>query len=95
MTPLFAAKTKSPRRSLLSKSSVPFPEATGEKKLGDVEPALIPLPAVNETENLALMQNGSEDLIIHDSEDDEALSPISSNEGSRVNFSQFVYARGR
>ncbi|KAL3426266.1 exo1 protein [Phlyctema vagabunda] len=36
-----------------------------------VDPASIPLPPADETENLALTQGGSEDHIIHDSEEEE------------------------
>jgi len=82
-TPLFTPKTTAPRRSLLSKGSVPFPEV-------EVEPAAIPLPIPDETENKAL--TGSEDLIIHDSEgEEEPLSP--GPEESRLDLGRFVYAR--
>jgi exonuclease-1 len=56
----------------------------------EVEPASIPLPMADEMENRALsMQNGSEDLIIHDSEEElDGLSP-----GPRFNIAQYVYSR--
>jgi exonuclease-1 len=82
-TPLFTPKTTAPRRSLLSKGSVPFPEV--------VEPAAIPLPIPDETENKAL--TGSEDLIIHDSEEEEPLSPGPGPEESKLDLGRFVYAR--
>jgi exonuclease-1 len=76
---------------MLSKSSVPFPEVAIEKKSQNIEPASIPLPIPDETENIELMQNGSEDLIIHDSEEEEGLSPVA-DEGPRIDFRQFVFA---
>jgi len=94
-TPPFPFKPKSPRRSLLSKSNVPFPEvARGVIKKNEVEPAAIPLPKADETENMALAapQNGSEDLIIHDSEEDECLSPGPEESTPRFDLRKFVYA---
>jgi len=41
----------------------------------------------DETENMTLM-NGSEDAIIHDSEEDEPPSPVIE---SRVDFGRFAY----
>jgi exonuclease-1 len=59
----------------------------------EVEPASIPLPLPDENENKALMQNGSEDLIIHDSEEEEALSPGAMDEDlPTINLGRFVYA---
>jgi exonuclease 1 len=76
LTPTCSVKPKSPRRSLLSKSSVPFPEVDRATKSNKIEPASVPLPTPDEAENAALsMQSGSEDMMIHDSEEDEALSP--------------------
>lgn len=58
-------------------------------------PADIPLPASDEEERLALesppKENnykafGSEDLIVHDSEEEELLSPV-----ERVNFGKFAF----
>ena len=82
-----------PRRSLLAKGSVPFPEVVVEKKV--VEPASIPLPAADETENIALLQNGSEDLIIHDSEEEsDGLSPSPDDiSAPKINIAQYVYTR--
>ena len=94
--PNIPAVAKSSRRSLLSKGSVPFPEVTKESHTKDVEPALIPLPIPDETENLYLItQSGSEDLIIHDSEgENDALSPGPADEcvSSRIDFKRFAYA---
>lgn len=59
-----------------------------------MEPASIPLPQSNENENIALsieMRNGSEDLIIHDSEEEECLSPAG-EELPTINLGRFVYA---
>ena len=76
LTPARSVKPKSPRRSLLSKNSVPFPEVERNTKSKNIEPAAVLLPAPDEAENAALSkQGGSEDMIIHDSEEDEALSP--------------------
>jgi exonuclease-1 len=90
-------KTSSrPRVSMLSKGSVPFPEVGRENKMMEIEPASIPLPQPDENENMALsmeIQNGSEDLIIHDSEEEESLSPNGMNdELPRINLGRFVYA---
>lgn len=70
LTPLYTHKNNIARRSLLSKSSLPFPEVEGEKARC-VDPALIPLPMPDDTENFSLIQSGSEDLIIPDSEGEE------------------------
>ncbi|TVY43986.1 Exodeoxyribonuclease [Lachnellula occidentalis] len=79
-TPLFVTQPPPRRGSILSNNNVPFPEAT-------LKPAAITLPIPDESENKAL--TGSEDLIIHDSEDDEPLSPVA----SRLDFGQFVFSR--
>lgn len=74
---------------------MPFPEVAQENKVKEVEPAWIPLPQPDETENMALsmeMQNGSEDLIIHDSEEEECLSPVGDQEIRRINIGRFLYA---
>lgn len=77
LTPCLPAKPRSPRRSLLSKDFVPFPGVRENAK--KIDPAMIPLPDPDETENMTLnIPAGSEDLISHDSEgDDEAQSPYS------------------
>lgn len=83
-------KPKSPRRSLLSKDFVPFPEAVRERKSKNREPSSVPLPTPDDSENAILnMPGGSEDLIIHDSEgEDEALSP---GPKPAIDFGAFVY----
>ena len=76
LTPAATVRPPSPRRRLLSKSNLPFPEVERRYKAKHIEPALIPLPVPDEAENAALSwQGGTEDMIIHDSEEDEALSP--------------------
>lgn len=55
------------RRLMLSKGEVPFPEVSGEEET--IDPASVPLPLADEVENIALsMQNGSEDMIVPNSE---------------------------
>jgi exonuclease 1 len=89
--PLFPTKRQPPRHSLLGKGSVPFPEVATEVARENtkiaVEPATIPLPVPDESENKAL--TGSEDMIIHDSEEDEPLSPVA----PRLDLGQFVFLR--
>lgn len=85
MTPTYTAKPKSPRRSLLSQNSVPFPEVEVNTKSKKIEPASIPLPDPDEAEHVSLSrEGGSEDMIIHDSEEDEALSPSPEDEDKSV-----------
>lgn len=104
MTPVFvSAKSKVlvRPRSLPSKKTLPFPEVATETRKRAVprvvEPALIPLPEPNENENIELQGygNGSEDLIIHDSEE-EGSSPVCGDmpevSVSRLNFAQFAYS---
>lgn len=94
LTPLVTPKNKSnqPRLSQLSKGIMPFLEVAQTNKAAEVEPASIPLPMPDEAENIVLsMQNGSEDLIIHDSEE-EGLSPGAGEEAPRINLGRFVYA---
>jgi len=96
MTPVISVKARSPRRSLLSRGNVSFPEVVDEKKKNVVDPTSIPLPEVDENEVKVLSKGtGSEDLIIHDSEDDEELSPCAGEEEvrSRFDFGRFVYAK--
>jgi exonuclease-1 len=79
------------RRSLLGRVTVPFPEVANDEPATLVDPTLIPLPLPDEAEDKAL-QNGSEDMIIHDSEgEEEDLSP-NSNDTFKINFGRFVYA---
>ncbi|KAF4627303.1 hypothetical protein G7Y89_g10851 [Cudoniella acicularis] len=96
-TPIFNPRSNVPRRSVLGKEGVPFPEVTRESQKATSNPALIPLPAADDSENRALApQNGSEDLIIHDSEEEEPLSPSSREDdvsASRIDLAQFLYAR--
>lgn len=102
MTPVTPLSSKSkilhPPSYSLNKNPVPFPEvvvASSRSRLSapaHLDPLLVPLPAVNEDENLALQTGkGSEDLIIHDSEDEEPLSPIESVP-PKLNLSKFVFA---
>lgn len=97
LTPLLTFKNNTTnRRSLLGDNSVPFPHVLNHRKDVNVEPASIPLPLPDETENMALAQEGSEDLIIHDSEgEDDAMSP-GPEEGIQsagsLNIARFVYA---
>ncbi|CAD6455277.1 b2c59eec-2b0c-4d1f-a050-d97e87ddf845 [Sclerotinia trifoliorum] len=95
MTPMLAAGPI----AFLRTTSVSFPEATKEKKsrLADVQPTSVPLPPIDDTEVAALTQEGSEDLIIPDSDgEEEPLSPVEekSNKGLRLglNLGRFVYA---
>ncbi|KAH8595245.1 hypothetical protein B0O99DRAFT_594822 [Bisporella sp. PMI_857] len=88
VTPLPSAIISKPRKSMLFKGTVPFPEVC-EGEAQRINPATIPLPNADEAENWALI-NGSEDLIIHDSEEDEPFSPVATE--SRINFKRFIYA---
>jgi exonuclease-1 len=61
----------------------------------EVVPASIPLPLPDENENKALsmeIQNGSEDLIIHDSEEEECLSPCRGEALPTINLGRFAFA---
>jgi exonuclease-1 len=90
LTPVYTSAKNVSRRSLLSIQNLPFPEVSREKNAVEyLEPALIPLPDPDDTETAALEQNGSEDLIIHDSEEDEMLSP---EPEARIDFRRFAYA---
>ncbi|KAE8445576.1 hypothetical protein EG329_013209 [Mollisiaceae sp. DMI_Dod_QoI] len=82
LTPCLPIKPRSPRRSLLSKDFVPFPEVVGDKPTKKIDPAMIPLPNPDETEYMALnIATGSEDFIIHESEgEDDTPSPSSGQE---------------
>lgn len=93
LTPVYVPKNSVPRVSMLSKTSVPFPEVIVAKKVQVMDPASIPLPEPEETENMELMQNGSEDLIVHDSEEEEGCSPIIDNEEMpHINLGCFAFA---
>jgi exonuclease-1 len=107
------------RRSLLSKDVVPFPEVLEQREhqivqlhsthttTGEINPALVPLPEVDEQEmaeldcgatnendnTYDLPGKGSEDLIIHDSEEDEPLSPVERGDGQqKLDLGRFIYA---
>ena len=91
----FQNNNAKPCRSLLSKCSLPFPEFAQENLVTTIEPASIPLPHPDEMENVALSmraQNGSEDLIIHESEEDDCLSPVADEITARINLGRFSYA---
>lgn len=72
-----ASNLRKPRSSLLGKGCIPFQDVVEKTKTPPLDPAMIPLPPVDEAENQSLAGSaGSEDLIIPDSEgEDEALSP--------------------
>lgn len=74
---------------------MPFFEVGRENEVTKVEPASIPLPIPDDSEHKALsmeMYNGSEDLIIHDSEEDEALSPGGVKaDMALINLGRFVF----
>jgi exonuclease-1 len=96
LTPVLSMKPKSSCHSILGKDFVPFPEVAHETQ--SRKPALIPLPVPDENENKVLnnMTGGSEDLIIHDSEDDDgdALSPGPEDSclpPHRFDFGRFAY----
>jgi exonuclease-1 len=77
---------------MLSKGEVPFPEVTKDMEV--VEPAAVPLPLADEAENVALaMQEGSEDMIIPDSESDgEGVGDIADGVVPRMGLGKFAYA---
>lgn len=85
--------------AFLRRTTAPFPEANKENtsKSAAVKPASIPLPPVDDIEEVALNQKGSEDMIIPDSEEeDEPLSPVEEGPnkglGLGLNLGRFVYA---
>lgn len=93
LTPVATARPRSTRHSLLSKGPL-FPEIERGPKAKIIEPASIPLPVSDDAENAALSrQCGSEDLIVHDSEEDEALSPSPERdyEAPSIDFSHFAF----
>ncbi|PMD42484.1 hypothetical protein L207DRAFT_581143 [Hyaloscypha variabilis F] len=94
LTPASTINPASSRRSMLSKDSVPFPEVERGHKTRNIEPASIPLPVPDDAENSALSrQGGSEDMIVHDSEEDETLSPIPEYdyEAPQIDLSRFAF----
>lgn len=93
MTPRHTPKGNAPRLAMLPKTSVPFPEVVIQTKAQVMDATTIPLPLPDETENLELMHNGSEDLIIHDSEEEDGLSPIvTGGRDPPVDLSRFAFA---
>ncbi|CAG8974736.1 hypothetical protein HYALB_00000347 [Hymenoscyphus albidus] len=92
-TPVYQIKNSKPqRRSLLGLGGVPFPEVAPV-----ATPATTPSCATDKT-GIAnpLLQTGSEDLIIPDSEDDEPLSPTNAANDENIstthlNLNRFVY----
>ncbi|KAG9231036.1 hypothetical protein BJ875DRAFT_133751 [Amylocarpus encephaloides] len=96
-TPTFSQRNITHRRSLLGKRSLPSPEVATETKKNVVDPASTPLPAADDIESVMLMnQNGSEDMMINDSEEDEdPFSPIAKEciLATRLDLAKFVYAR--
>ncbi|PBP23093.1 putative exonuclease [Diplocarpon rosae] len=97
LTPNHLTKSRpTPRPSLLSNGSVPFPEAARETKK-TFEPILASFAPADGTENRLLhISTGSEDLIIHDSEGDEVLSDGPGDENlPRLDLSRFAFAGQR
>lgn len=88
-------------KPVFSKKTVPFPEVARVKHVGAIGAALkVPLPAVDEQERLALSKEnienevrigGSEDLIIHDS-DEEEESYDGETGAPKLNFGRFAFA---
>ena len=95
LTPLSIYNKPNPSRSLLSKTALPFPEVAGFTRKNTIEvidPATIPLPKADVEEILALENvHGSEDFIIHDSEEEDCLSPVCIEKKSALNLGQFAY----
>ncbi|KAH8819548.1 exonuclease-like protein [Xylogone sp. PMI_703] len=98
-TPPFTPASIAPksRPSLLGKCSLPFPDVMKKAKKVPIEPALLPLPPPDETENLSLAAGeGSEDLIIPDSEEeDESSSPptfLGDTSNQLLDLGKFLYA---
>lgn len=91
LTPTLVLKANPVRRSTLPKAEISFPEVAKEDI---VEPDLVPLPLVDEAENMALSaQNGSEDMIVPDSESEgEDLCTGAGDEGPRMKLERFTYA---
>ncbi|CZT01415.1 related to exodeoxyribonuclease 1 [Rhynchosporium graminicola] len=96
MTPAtLPLKVRFPHRSLLGKCSIPFPEAVEAGKENATNPASVPLPVADDMEkNLLSMGAGSEDFIIHESEDDSDISLGAGETGtkSRFDFGRFIYS---
>lgn len=97
-----ASFTRQPKARPAGLGGLPFPEVgrpmmRKQSSLKIItEPVDIPLPDQDEKEKLALISSplkdnghkgyGSEDLIVHDSEEEELRSPV-----ERVNFSRFAF----
>jgi exonuclease-1 len=99
--PYTPTTTTMKRKFLKDKAGVPFPEVARPSALKAVlAPADIPLPAADEAENISLAaeadfaaSHGSEDLIVHDSEEEDEL--ISPSEGearaTSLNLDRFAF----
>lgn len=80
-------KLSVPKRASLAESLDSFP----------INPSFVPLPKVDMEEVEALNKaGGSEDLIIHDSDEENEppteMSAVKANSGDRLNLSRFVYS---
>lgn len=91
MTPLFQSRTKSPRRSLLSRSSVLFPEAAQQSNKAIGQASMVLPSDKNQLDQLSI-STGSEDLIIRDSEDDEELSSDDTPTIPLLDIRRFAFA---
>ncbi|RAL64700.1 hypothetical protein DID88_001732 [Monilinia fructigena] len=95
MSPMLAAGPI----AFLQKTSNPFPETSkgNKSKPAEVQPASIPLPPADNIEASILRQEGSEDMIIPDSEDEEDPSSPAEDGRSKVlglglDLGRFAYA---
>jgi hypothetical protein len=78
-----------------SRKILPFPEVARDLIKDVVVPAMIPLPASDEEENVTLaMQNGSEDMIIHDSESEGEGLSSAGEEAHQIDLGRFLYEAG-
>lgn len=95
MTPSSSSNIASKKRvaypSMLSTRSVPFPEVL--KDMSMTGPAAVPLPLPDDAENRALlMQEGSEDMIIPDSEDEvDGVDDRPHGLAPRMGLEKFAY----
>jgi exonuclease-1 len=94
MTPTMFTNSKF-RRSVPSRKILPFPEVARDLIKDVVVPAMIPLPASDEEEHVTLaMQNGSEDMIIHDSESEGEGLSSAGEEAHQIDLGRFLYEAG-